>query len=71
MQEGRLCEWTFESLQEASEKVAMDDIGRLSIVQEMFRKNKDFLRRILAPVDGMEGVTFVVRLPALPLFPFG
>ena len=67
MQEGKLCEWTFE----APEKVAMDDIGRLIIAQEISRKSTDFWSRIIAPVDGMGGVTFVVCLPALQLFPFG
>ena len=27
--EGKLCEWTFERIREACEKVAMDDIARL------------------------------------------
>ena len=31
--EGKFCEWTFERLREVHEKVAMDDIGRLSIAQ--------------------------------------
>ena len=53
--EGTLCEWTFERLQGAYEKVAMDDIGRLGTAQEILRKSTDFLRRIIAPVDGMGG----------------
>ena len=40
--EGKLCEWTSERLQEANEKVTMDDIGRLSIAQEILRTNRDF-----------------------------
>ena len=32
--EGKLCEWTLEMLQEAHDKVALEDIGRLSIAQE-------------------------------------
>ena len=55
--EGKLCEWTFERLREAYERVAMDDIGRLSVAQEISRTITDFLRRIIAPVDGMGGVT--------------
>ena len=36
----------------------MDDIGRLGIAQEIqSKKNTDFLRRIIAPVDGMGEVT--------------
>ena len=52
--EGKLCEWTFERIREAHDKGAMEDIGRLSCAQDIFRKNTDFLRRIIAPVGGME-----------------
>ena len=38
-------------------KVAKDEVGRLGIVQEILRKNTDFLRRVIAPVGGMGGVT--------------
>ena len=41
----------------------MDEIGRLSIAQEMLRKRTDFLRRIIAPVDGMGGVTLSYLYP--------
>ena len=67
----RAGEWTFERTREAHEKVAMDDFGRLGIAQEILRKSTDFLRRIIAPVDGMGGVTFVVCWPALHPFPVG
>ena len=50
--EGTLCEWTLERLHEAYDKVAMEDLVRLSIAQEILRKNTD-----VAPVDGMGGVT--------------
>ena len=40
----------FERIREACEKVAMNDIGRLGIAQEILRKSTDFLRRIIAPV---------------------
>ena len=33
-----VCEWTFERLQEACDKVAMEDICRVSIAQEIFQK---------------------------------
>ena len=36
--EKSVCEWTFEKLQEACDKVAMKCIGRLSIAQEIFQK---------------------------------
>ena len=68
-QEGEPCEWTFERIREACEKVAMDDIGRLGIAQEILRNCKGFLRRIIAPVDGMERSHFVVCLPALQQLP--
>ena len=35
---GKVCEWTFERLQEACNKVAMGDIGRVSISQEICPK---------------------------------
>ena len=57
--EGKLCEWTFERIREAYEKVAMDDIGRLSIAQEIQRKSADLLRRIIAPVDGRVTLSYV------------
>ena len=62
--EGKLCEWTSERICEACEKVAKDDIGRLGIM----RKSTDFLRRIIAPVDGMGRSHFVVRLLTLQQF---
>ena len=47
--EGNRCEWTFERIHE---KVAMVDVGRLGIAQEIPRKNTDCLRRMIAPIDG-------------------
>ena len=37
---GKLWEWTIERLQEAYEKVASEDIGRLGIAQEILRKTR-------------------------------
>ena len=37
--------------QEAYDKVATEDTGRLGIAQEMLRKSTDFLRRIVAPAN--------------------
>ena len=45
------------------------DIGRLGIAQEILRKSKDFLRRIIAPVDGMGGVTLSYVCPNCNCFP--
>ena len=36
--EGKHCGWTLERIREAHEKVAMDDIGRLGIAQEVLGK---------------------------------
>ena len=49
----------------------LERIGRLGIVQEILRKFTDFLRRVIAPLGGTGGVTFVVRASALQLFSFG
>ena len=54
--EGKSSEWTLERIREACEKVAKNEIGRLGIVQEIQRKSTDFLRRVMAPVNGMGGV---------------
>ena len=54
---------------EAYEKVARDEIGRLSIVQEIPRKSADFLRWIILPVDGMGGVTLSCVCPHCNSFP--
>ena len=69
--EGQLCEWTIERLQEAYDKVALEDIGRLSIAEDILRKSMDFLRRIIAPVDGMGGVTLSHVCPHCSCFPLG
>ena len=63
MKERRKAEWTFERLQEAHDKVAMEDVGRLSIAWGISEKSTDFLRRIIAPVDGMAGVTWSYVCP--------
>ena len=55
--EEKSSEWTLERVREACEKVAKDEVGRVGIVQGLLRKNTDFLRRVIAPVDGMGGVT--------------
>ena len=63
--DGKRCEWT-----EAYDKVAaMEDIGRLSIVQDILRKSTGVLRRIIAPVDGMGGVTLSYACPHCSCFP--
>ena len=65
--EGHLCEWTFERIREAYEKVAMDDIRRRSIAQDTLSKCTDFSRRIIAPVDGMGGSYVCPHCSCFPL----
>ena len=67
--EGKSSEWTLDRIREAYEKVAKDEIGRFGIVQEIVRKSKDFLRRIIAPVDGIGGVTLSYVCPHCNCFP--
>ena len=69
-EEEKLSEWTLERTREAYEKVAKDEIGRLGIVQEILRKRTDLLRRIIAPVDGMGGVTLSYVCSHCNSFPF-
>ena len=66
--EGKLCEWTKERLQEAYDKVALEDVGRLCIAQDMLRRSTDFLRRIVAPVGEMGGVTLSYVCPHCSCF---
>ena len=61
-------EWTLERLREACEKVATDEIGRLGIVQEIIGKSTDFLRKVMAPVGGMGGVTLSKICPHIKSF---
>ena len=49
-------------------KVASEDIGRLSIAQEVLRKSADFLMRIIAR-EGIGGVTLLYVCPQCDCFP--
>ena len=69
--EGKLCEWTFQRLQEAYEKVAMDDIGLLNIAQEIKRKKHGLLEADHRAKERNGWSHFVVRLPAVQLFHCG
>ena len=62
-------EWTLEKVREACEKVAREEVGRLGIVQEILTNSTDFLTRIIAPVDGIGGVTLSYVCPHCKLFP--
>ena len=60
---GEISEWAFDRIKEAYDKVASEDVGRLSIAQDILRKSTDFLRRVLAPVDGVGGITLSYVCP--------
>ena len=61
--EGKLCEWTFERIREACEKVAMDDIGLSSIA------NRDSSEKARTSWRGMGGVTLSYVCPHCNCFP--
>ena len=70
MQERRKAVWMdCKRLQEAYDKVAMEDIGCPSIAQVTLRRNTDFLRRIIAPVSGVGSVTLSCVCPHCSCFP--
>ena len=39
---GEISEWAFAGVEEAYDKVASEDVGRLSIAQDILRKSTDF-----------------------------
>ena len=45
-------EWAFDRIKEAFEKVAQDEAEKVSIVQEIMLISTDYLRPIIAPVEG-------------------
>ena len=45
------------------DRVASEDIGRLSIARDILQKSFDFLRRIIAPIVGMGGATLSYVCP--------
>ena len=66
--QGELCERAFMKVKESYDKVVSEDIGRLSVAQNIFRERTDFLRRIIWLVSGVEGVTSSYGAPALHVF---
>ena len=50
-------------------RVAFEVFGRVSIAQDTLRKNTDFLRRIMAPMSGVVGVTLSYVCPHCSCFP--
>ena len=55
---GKFSEWMCDRLKEACEKVALANVGGLSVAQEI-------LWMSIAPVDGIGRSHLIVRLPAL------
>ena len=56
-------------IKEAFDLVAENEVEKMSIVQEIKLKSKDFLRRIFAPVGGQGGVTLSCLCPNCNSFP--
>ena len=59
----------FDRTEEAFEKVAKDEGRKLSTVQEIMKRNADYLRHIIAPVGGQGGVTMSYLCPHCSSFP--
>ena len=66
---GELSEWALARTMEAYDKVASEDVGRLSIAQNILPKSTDFLRRIMAPASGAGGMTLLYVCPHKSCFP--
>ena len=69
--EGKSSQWTLERNRKAYEKVAKAEIGRIGIVQEILKKSTDFLRRVIAPIDGMGEVALSYVCPHCNQFSLG
>ena len=62
-------EWAFDRIKEAFDLVAQDEAVNMSIEQEIMPRSTDYLRRIIAPVGGQEGVTMSCLCPNCNKFP--
>ena len=51
--------WTSAKVRECYNEVEQEDEDEQSIEQDILRKSTDFLRRIIVPVEGREGVTLL------------
>ena len=58
-----ISECAFNKIKESYDKVASEDIGRLSIAQDILPKSTDFLRRITAPASGVGVLTLSYVCP--------
>ena len=64
-------EWAFDRIKEAFDLVAQDEARKVSIVQEVMFKSTDYLRRLIAPVEGQGRCHNVLPMPALQQLPSG
>ena len=62
---GKVCEGSFERLQETYDKVAMEDIGRFSIAQEKSKKQHRLLEEDHRADVGYGRRDLVLCLPSL------
>ena len=62
-------EWTFDRMKETFEKVAKDEVRKLSTVQEIMIRSTGHLRRIIAPAGGQGGVTMAYMCPYCYSYP--
>ena len=60
---GKLSAWASAKVREWYNEVEQEDEGRQIVVQDMLRKSKDFLWRIIVPFKGQEGVTLSYVCP--------
>ena len=63
MKDDKLSMWAIVKVRECCDGVDLEDESRLSIAQDILRKSTDFLRRIIAPCDGVGGVTLSYVCP--------
>ena len=61
--------WMLAKLKESYHQVRQENDQRKSIVQQELVEKKDFLRRIIAPVNGQGGVTLSHVCPHCHRFP--
>ena len=65
----RLSVWTSANVRECNNDVEQEDEGRQSIVKDIVRTSKDFLRRIIVPVEGQGGATLSNVCPHCHRYP--
>ena len=63
--------WATVKVRECNNEVESEDESRASITQDILHKSTDFLRKIIAPSDGVRGVTLSYVCPHCHCFPLG